>query len=40
MSENQNTYCDIRQNRETMSRLLPLAESFDLVQRDIRIGGR
>lgn len=31
---------EISQNRNTMSRLLPIQESFDLIQRDIVIGGR
>ena len=30
----------LAENRETMLQLLPIQESFDLLQRDIKIGGR
>lgn len=30
----------IQENRQRMSQLLPIQESFDLIQRDIKIGGR
>lgn len=40
MPEKLIAYTEIRENRDTMSRLLPIQESFDLIQRDIQIGGR
>ncbi len=40
MDETTNAGRSIRENREQMNRLLPIRESFDLIQRDIRIGGR
>lgn len=40
MDETTNAGRSIQENREQMNRLLPIRESFDLIQRDIRIGGR
>ncbi len=40
MSETQNISAQLTANRSCMNRLLPLQESFDLIQRDITIGGR
>lgn len=40
MPEIQNVCKEISENRELMRHLLPIQESFDLIQRDIRIGGR
>lgn len=36
----QNPYKEISQNRAAMASLLPIQDSFDLIQRDIKIGGR
>ncbi len=33
-------YKEISQNRDAMTHLLPIQDSFDLIQRDISIGGR
>ena len=38
--EKQKISAAISENRETMLQLLPIQESFDLLQRDIKIGGR
>lgn len=40
MTDTQKVEAGIGQNRADMERLLPIRESFDLIQRDIRIGGR
>ncbi len=40
MQENQKVCRSIGENRQLMDQLLPLQESFDLIRRDIRIGGR
>lgn len=40
MAEVQNVYRTIQENRTCMSQLLPIQESFDLIQRDIQIGGK
>lgn len=40
MAEPQKIYWKLWQNAACMKHLLPIGESFDLVQRDIRIGGR
>lgn len=40
MPEKSSVYKTIGQNRAMMSHLLPIQESFDLIQRDILIGGR
>ena len=33
-------FSTLKENREHMSRILPVKESFDLIQRDIEIGGK
>ena len=38
--EKQKISASLSENRETMLQLLPIQESFDLLQRDIKIGGR
>ncbi|MCD7746146.1 MAG: spore germination protein [Lachnospiraceae bacterium] len=40
MTEPQKIYWKLWQNVACMNHLLPVAESFDLIQRDIRLGGR
>ncbi len=40
MQETQKVCRTIGENRQIMSQLLPIQESFDLIRRDIRIGGR
>ncbi len=40
MEATQKVCAGIQDNRQNMSRLLPIQESFDLIQRDLKIGGR
>ncbi len=40
MTEVQTVYQEISKNRDCMEQLLPIQKSFDLIRRDIRIGGR
>ncbi len=40
MTEWKKVEAGLEQNRAAMERLLPIQESFDLIRRDIRIGGR
>lgn len=40
MEATQKVCAGIRDNRQNMNRLLPIQESFDLIQRDLKIGGR
>lgn len=40
MADDRKVCAQIEKNREQMSRILPIQESFDLIQRDLKIGGR